>query len=271
MTIITKISTQKSNRGRYSVFVDKGNGEEYAFGVDEDVLVQFQLRKGMQIDEEKMQQIFQEDLVKKAFNLCLTYLSYRMRSEYEMIQYMQQKDVDEQTIPQVIAQLHANRLLDDAEFAKSYIRDKKRMTTRGPLLLKRELREKGISAHHIEQGLLEYPEEEQYETAFTLARKRAARGRKESQQARNEKVLQQLHSRGFSSSLAYEVIRHLPSQDPDVEKAALYSELEKAKRRYRNEEGFAYMNKLKQYLYRRGFPISQINRVIDEIRSESDE
>lgn len=270
MAIITKITTQKNNRERYSIFINKGQGEEYAFGVDEDVLIQFRLRKGMRLSEEQLKQIFHEDKVKKAFKLCLSFLSYRMRTKFEMIQYMKQKNMDEQIISQVTTQLYAQRLLDDIEFAKSYVRDKKRMTTKGPLLLKQELQEKGISAHDIEQGLLEYSEDEQFQNAAKLARKRAQKAINESQQARDKKIVHHLLARGFSSTIAYKVIRDLPPHDPHVEMGALYSQLEKAKKRYRHETGIAYTNKLKQYLYRRGFPISTINQAIEEIQCEDD-
>ena len=36
---ITRITTQKNNSERFSIFIDKGNGEEFGFGVDQDVLI----------------------------------------------------------------------------------------------------------------------------------------------------------------------------------------------------------------------------------------
>lgn len=42
MPFITKISTQKKNTERFNIFLD----EKYAFSVDADVLVRFDLKKG---------------------------------------------------------------------------------------------------------------------------------------------------------------------------------------------------------------------------------
>ncbi len=43
MPNITKITTQKKRKDRYNIFVD----EKYAFSVDEEVLLKFHLKKGM--------------------------------------------------------------------------------------------------------------------------------------------------------------------------------------------------------------------------------
>lgn len=47
MAVITKITRQKRNEERYNIFLN----DEYAFSVDESVLVKYRLTKGMTIDE----------------------------------------------------------------------------------------------------------------------------------------------------------------------------------------------------------------------------
>ena len=51
MAVITKITTQQKNQDRFNIFMDYGKGEEYAFSVDSDVLIHFQLKKGMELDD----------------------------------------------------------------------------------------------------------------------------------------------------------------------------------------------------------------------------
>lgn len=46
MPVITKITAQKKLKDRYNIFTDAGDGEKYAFSVDEDVLIKHQLKKG---------------------------------------------------------------------------------------------------------------------------------------------------------------------------------------------------------------------------------
>lgn len=47
MPFITKISTQKKNTERFNIFLD----DKYAFSVDADVLVKFELKKGKELDD----------------------------------------------------------------------------------------------------------------------------------------------------------------------------------------------------------------------------
>ena len=80
MPVITKITQQKRDSERYKIFLD----ETYAFSVHESVLVKFGLTKGMQLDEWSMDEMTYEDQIEKAFNRALHYLSFRMRSEFEV-------------------------------------------------------------------------------------------------------------------------------------------------------------------------------------------
>ncbi|MEH7384342.1 RecX family transcriptional regulator, partial [Bacillus sp. JJ1521] len=146
MAIIAKITTQKKNTERFNIFLDygNGNGEEYAFSVDQDILISFQLKKGMELDDLDITEIQFEDEVKKAFNSALNFLSYRMRSTKEVIDYLKKKEVDDPIIPDVLHKLADYKYVNDEEFAKAYVRTQINTTTKGPEVIKQELFEKGI-------------------------------------------------------------------------------------------------------------------------------
>ncbi len=80
MRVITKIARQKNNPERYNIYVN----EEYAFPVDEAIIIQFGLTKGKILEEFDIQEIAYEDEIRKAFNKGLNFLSYQMRSEHEV-------------------------------------------------------------------------------------------------------------------------------------------------------------------------------------------
>lgn len=61
MPNITKITTQKKRKDRYNIFVD----EKYAFSVDEEVLLKFQLKKGMELDDLLLAEIQFHDEIQK--------------------------------------------------------------------------------------------------------------------------------------------------------------------------------------------------------------
>ncbi|MEY9865327.1 hypothetical protein ABIE66_000706 [Peribacillus sp. B2I2] len=138
MPIITKITTQKKRKDRYNIFVD----EKYAFSVDEEVLLKFQLKKGTSLDDLLLAEIQFHDEIQKAFTDALNYLSYRMRSESEIRLYLKKKETEEPIIKEAIHKLYSFNYLDDLEFAKAYVRTHVNGGNKGPTTLKLELKEK---------------------------------------------------------------------------------------------------------------------------------
>ncbi|HET7616396.1 MAG TPA: RecX family transcriptional regulator, partial [Bacillales bacterium] len=137
MANITRITTQKKHKDRYNVFLDRGNGEEFGFGVSEDVLVAFTLGKGKEIDENELKSIIFEDEVKTAFNLAVRFLSYRMRTVKEITDYLQKKEAEPEVIEKVIGRLEHHQYIDDEEFAKSFVASRKRTSSKGPAVIRR--------------------------------------------------------------------------------------------------------------------------------------
>ncbi|MFK4998265.1 hypothetical protein ACI2OX_15865 [Bacillus sp. N9] len=62
----------KNSPDRYNVFID----EKFAFGVDEDVLIRFQLRKGKELTELEISQIQYEDEIRKALNAAIHFYHF---------------------------------------------------------------------------------------------------------------------------------------------------------------------------------------------------
>lgn len=107
-----------------------------------------------------------------------------------------------------IAQGKAAGLLDDQLFAKLWVEDRLAhhpLSRRG---LIRELEEKGIAAETISQVMDDlYPPGDEAKIALDLARARMARYRSLDRTTRMRRTLNFLTRRGFSLSLAREVVR----------------------------------------------------------------
>ncbi|MED3727989.1 recombination regulator RecX [Priestia filamentosa] len=271
MPVVTKITTQKKNTERYNVFLDYGKGEEYAFSVDEYVLTTFAIRKGQNLTDDEIAEIQYEDHVKKAHNLALTYLSYRMRSVKEVQQYLQTKEMGDDAIRRAIEKLLEYRYLNDLEFAKAYVRTNMRTNSKGPGLLKQELIEKGITGSDIEESLLEYDEELQLENALKLIEKTRKKSQKQSEKMMKQKAKTTLLTKGFDLSLITKALHEVSlEKDEDEQWEALKKQGEKAHRRYRKYEDFQYTQKMKTHLYQKGFPLEQINKLLDYLAQQND-
>jgi len=267
MAIITKITTQQKNQDRLNVFMDygKGKGEEFAFSIDSDVLIKYQLKKGMELDDLSFLEIQYQDDIRKAYNLAINYLARRMRSEKEIVDYLGQKEVDEPVINEVIHKLTAQHYLNDQEFALAYVRTQANTTDKGSNIIKMELKDKGVAEGIIKKSLEEFPLAQQIEKAIRISVKFYQKNSMLSYKIQKQKLEQLLLRKGYS----YEVINiavsetEVPKQD-DEEMEAVRFQGEKILRKYSHLEGFEYHHKIKQALYRKGFTIDLIERFLAE-------
>ncbi|MGM7703328.1 recombination regulator RecX [Pseudalkalibacillus sp. Hm43] len=262
---ITKITVQKKNKSRFNVFIDRGNGEEFGFAIDEEVYIKSDIRNDMEITDQQIASLQLQDEFQKGLNLSMNYLSYRMRSIDEIRQYLKKKEFEENTIQAVIERLKELGYLDDLEFAKMFIRSKITTTKKGPKALKQDLKQKGVSDPIIEDAMNIYPKEEQIEEATLLVEKKAKQYKKLSENALKQKVAQVLQQKGYSWNVTEQAIEKASlEKDEDEEREALNLQAWKAHRKYDKFSGWEYKQKMKQFLYRKGFPIELIDEWLEE-------
>ncbi|QCJ41555.1 recombination regulator RecX [Bacillus sp. S3] len=265
MAIITKITTQQKNQDRFNVFMDYGKGEEYAFSIDSDVLIKYQLKKGMELDDFSFLEIQYQDDIRKAYNLAVNYLARRMRSEKEINDYLLKKEMDEPIIKEVIHKLTAQKYINDEEFAIAYVRTQVNTTDKGPSVIKMELKEKGIKESTLLQVLEEFPLNQQIEKATKIAEKFFQKNTKESSKIQKQKLENVLMRKGYSFEvIAIAVNETEVSKEADEEMDAIRFQGEKAHRKLSKFNGYEYRQKMKQALYRKGFSIDLIERFLAE-------
>lgn len=265
MPIITKITTQKNSTDRYNIFLD----EKFAFGVDEEVLIRFELGKGKELTALEITQIQYEDEIRKALNTAINYLSFRMRSESEIRTHLKKKEWEEPVIEAVLLKLNERGYIDDLEFAAAYVRTQINGGKKGPGTIKQELKQKGIEDRYIEEALNKYGDAQQLEHAIQLGNKVAKQNSGLSERFLKQKIHQYLMTRGYSSniiSIALEEIEYEKAEDEEWQ--AMLVQGEKAHRRFKSFTGYEYKQKMKQALFRKGFTIEMIDRFLEEKENE---
>ena len=136
---------------------------------------------------------------KDSLAIALHYLKFRPRSVFEIEQKLKQKRIIDSEINKVISVLKKNKLLDDKEFAKMWVRDRNLLKPSGSYLLKMELRKLGIADEDIENALRDQDE-------FELASKALA-SKSRLRYADFNKKAGFLQRRGFKMSVIYKVLK----------------------------------------------------------------
>lgn len=139
-------------------------------------------------------------MVKDALEVALHFLKFRPRSVFEIRKKLETKRIEDKEIEKVISVLKKNKLLDDEEFAKMWVRDRNLLKPSGSYLLKMELRRLGISDEIIEEVLMAQTDE-------PLARK-ALEMKGRYRNADFEKKAAFLARRGFSTGVIYKILKN---------------------------------------------------------------
>jgi len=146
--IISSIERQK-NRPRYNIYINN----EYAFAIHEDILLKFQIRKGKEIEDEDIEEVLQAEERHRAEQLALRYLGYKPRTASQIRDYLSKKGFESRDIERVIQSFIEKKYLDDEDYAKLWIDERKRMRPRGRYLLRQELIYRGIEENLVEDVL----------------------------------------------------------------------------------------------------------------------
>ncbi|MGC8230252.1 recombination regulator RecX [Pseudobacillus badius] len=265
MKVITKISLQQKLTDRYNIFLN----EEYAFSVDESVLIQYGLKKGMELGADQIAAILRHDEIRKGLNMAIHFLSIRMRAEKEVREFLAKKEIEHEAAEEIIHTLYRMSYLDDNEFAAAYVNTQINTSDKGPQAIERELKEKGIKQSFIEQALAKFTASLQVEKALKLADKYRRKYVKESPIIQKQKVEQTLARKGYGWPVIQEAVAGSASEESEEERLqALMYQAEKAHRRYSKFSGGEYRQKMKQALYRKGFSMSDIEQAIEQLQGE---
>lgn len=137
-------------------------------------------------------------------------LRFRPRSIKEMARRLKQKGHRSFIIARVIDELEDKKLLDDRIFAKLWIGDRITLKPSGKSLLVRELKSKGVSDTVIEEAFASFDGDyDEYETAFLLARKKAALLKGIDEEKAKKRMLDFLSRRGFSYDTIWKILKEL--------------------------------------------------------------
>lgn len=214
---ITSIVRQKNDKRRASVFLD----EEFAFGVCDESVEQFRLRKGDYIDSELFQKITDFNYFVEAKRIALHFLNYRARSEKEIRERLQKEDIPQPIILRVLEFLKEQNFIDDAAWSKAFVNDKLVRKDVSSKQLAFGLAQKGVPKEVIEEAIASLHEAETDEArALRAAEKRWPRILRSEQdpKKREQKLYTFLASRGFGFDVIKKVINSLgASSERDFE------------------------------------------------------
>lgn len=200
---ITKIEIQKRNPKRVSIYLDG----RFALGIDLQTAHELGLRQGLELSQSQLQKVTLAVERSKAKNFALDFIGYRARSVWEVSQRLKKRGHSQSVIDQVIRELRQSDLLDDVQFAAQWAQSRVATKPLGELLLRRELKLKGISDEIVEKTIAEtFGQVSQKKLAANLLKARWERYLALDEMKAKQRMAAFLLRRGFPRGVVWEVV-----------------------------------------------------------------
>jgi regulatory protein len=162
------------------------------------------LEPGMQLTDETLEALEAAEQRVNAHEAALKLLAKGSRSETEMRTRLRLRGIEAAAIEDEIARLRGSALLDDEQFARAWVEDRRRSAPRGRRMLRYELLGRGIDPAAVDAATSAIDDRE---IAIALARSKARGSALASYEAFVTKVGGFLRRRGFDYEVAGEATR----------------------------------------------------------------
>jgi regulatory protein len=150
---------------------------------------------------------------KSAKAKALRQLAMRDHSRHELEQKLLGKDVSPEMATIVLDRLESAHLIDDVQFAESFVRSRHRSRGLAPRALLQELKAKGIAPEITAEAVAPVDDRQQHETALHLVSRKAASSRGLEREKRVRRLVGMLARKGYPTGLCFSVVREVLDAD----------------------------------------------------------
>jgi regulatory protein len=197
----------KRKTDKVSVILD----DDSVVQLDPEIVVKFQLRTGMELDEGTLATLRAEHEKLTARRRLVRYLSCRKKSMHEARTYLARLGFPDFAVEAALSAALELGLLDDTSFTEAFVRTQKRVAKKGPRALTHELVGRGVNRAEVEKALEKnYSLEEQRALARAVAAKRLPTlQRSEEPHKTRQRLFRYLMNRGFDPEVCSEIVEEL--------------------------------------------------------------
>jgi regulatory protein len=148
----------------------------------------------------------------RARNILLYQLSRSAKSTKQLREILAKREIDPAIAESVLERFTEVGLIDDKAFAETLVSSRRKFKGSSKSVIKRELSDKGIEPHIIEQVTSEISPESEIELACDLAARRIRQMTQLERDIRFRRLSGYLLRKGFSSSIVSIAVRHAEEQ-----------------------------------------------------------
>lgn len=191
---------EKIGQAKYRLYLSNG---EVVDTYDE-IILKNELLLKKELDTYLYEKILTDSQLQEHYNACIKYISVRIRSTKEIIDYLKRKNVSDEDIDYIVEKLTKEKFLDDNLFCECFIKDKLKFTTMGEYKIIYELKKHNISPKIIASNQHLITEDILIEKIDKIITKQLNSSKKQDKQKLRNKLYNHLINAGYTSSLVVE-------------------------------------------------------------------
>ncbi len=246
---------KKLNSGKYKIELEDSS----KIVTYDDVILKHNLLFNRELDGTKLNELNIDTKYYDIYSKCLKYIGRRLRSEYEMLNYLDKFELDNETKNNIILDLKKINLINDLNFTKAYISDRIYLSNDGLNKIRKDLSNHKIDINVIEEEISKIDENIIKEKLSKIISKKIKNNHKDSNYIMRKKIYNDMINLGYSSEMINECYNSLETNDNDN----LNKEFDKWYRKLSlKETGDNLYLKIKQKLYQKGYNLSDIDKLI---------
>jgi regulatory protein len=147
-----------------------------------------------------------------AFDVAWRQLGHRDRTEAELVRAFLKARVEPELAEEVLGELREGGYVDDAQFARRFVEDRRRLDAWGSDRIERRLSELGVAREHVSAALGDGAHDELEAAVALLARRFPA---PPSTPRERDRLLGVLVRKGYDLELAHDALRRFAAAPMD--------------------------------------------------------
>lgn len=251
------IRYKKMSKGRYKLTLD--NTELILY---EDVILKNDLLRTSNINLELLEKVMNENVYYEIYNMALTYIEIKMRTSKEIKDYLNKKNFNTKLIDEVLDRLNKEGYLNEEKYIDAFVNDKVNLTNWGPYKIKKSLLDLELDETLINNKLNTINENIWNGKIEKIINKKLNSLKNKSNYMIKNKLKIDLYNLGYDNNSIEENLNNLNLNNNENIKKEYSKAYNKYSKKYMDQELY---QKVKSYLYRKGYKIEEINYMLDNL------
>lgn len=248
---------KKLKSGKYKIKIDGNTIITY-----DDVLLENNVLTKKDIDNDVYNEIKESSSYYDAYYKTVNYITRKMRSEFEIKEYLSKMEIDNEAIKQIVDKLKTVGLINDEAYIKAYIYDSFNLSNDGPNKIKNFLLTGELNEEVIDQHISTISENEVKKKLAKIISKRINNDKKTSAYQLQQKIITDMINLGYDRNIILEIINDYNLNDSDKIKKE-YTKLYQKYSKTLDDKNL--YKRIREKLYAKGFDINEIQLYMNNL------